>query len=55
MKTHSKITPQEREKIYCGLVQDKSISAIAKELGRHRSSISREIRRNGMSCVIIEV
>jgi transposase, IS30 family len=49
MGTHNKIKPAEREKILVLLAQNKSSREIAKEIGRHHSSISREIQRNGMN------
>ncbi len=36
-----------RDKIYIGLCEQKTVTEIAKELGRHKSTISREIKRNG--------
>jgi IS30 family transposase len=43
---YNHITINEREKIYHMLIEGKSLSEIARELGRSKSSISREIRRN---------
>ncbi len=44
---HSKISPQERDKIAALVVSGHSIRSIAMELNRSPSSISRELRRNG--------
>ena len=46
MKGYKRIQIEEREEIMKKLVEDKSIRAIAKELNRAPSSISREIKRN---------
>ena len=46
MKRYKRIQIEEREEIMKKLVEDKSIRAIAKELNRYPSSISREIKRN---------
>ena len=43
---YRRITDSEREEISRSLAAGKSIPEIAKELGRHRSSVFREIRRN---------
>jgi len=43
---HTRITPTEREIISTELAQQKAPSAIARRLGRSRSTIMREIRRN---------
>ena len=44
--TYTRLTKTEREHIGAGLAVGKGPTEIAKELGRHPSSISREIRRN---------
>jgi transposase, IS30 family len=41
------LTPAEREEISRGVVTGQSIRAIASQLGRAPSSVSRELRRNG--------
>ena len=46
MREYRQINLEEREKIYIFLKGGRSITEIATELGRHRSSISREIYRN---------
>lgn len=46
MKSYQHFTQKERESIYLLLKQGKKISVIAKELGRNKSSVSREIKRN---------
>jgi IS30 family transposase len=43
---YKRITNKEREEISRNLAAGKAISEISKELGRHRSSVFREIRRN---------
>jgi IS30 family transposase len=48
MKKH-RITKEEREEISRMLSQNKSITYIANKLGRHKSSISREVSRNGIN------
>src|SRR5579863_10543205 len=37
---------EEREKIQRGLWEKKPVSTIARELGRHPTSVAREIKRN---------
>ncbi|MBI5646615.1 MAG: helix-turn-helix domain-containing protein [Ignavibacteriae bacterium] len=44
--TYTRLTKTEREHIGAGLAEGKDPMEIANELGRHPSSISREIRRN---------
>jgi IS30 family transposase len=44
--TYSHLIIQERITIQTMLDQNKSISQIAKQLGRNKSTISREIRKN---------
>ena len=44
MRHYTHLTPHEREKLFRGLNQGKSISQIAKELSRNKSTISREVR-----------
>ena len=46
MKSYNHFTPNERECRYLLLKNKYSITQIAKELGRDKSTISREIRRN---------
>ena len=46
MKSYNHFTPNERECLYLLLKNNYSITQIAKELGRDKSTISREIRRN---------
>jgi IS30 family transposase len=45
MKKYTRISLEEREKIYLLQKQDINISSIAKELGRHKSSISNELKK----------
>ncbi len=40
------LTVEEREEIAIGLANGENLSEIARRLGRHRSTVSREIRRN---------
>lgn len=44
--TYHQLTPEERYMISAYRLQGHSIAAIARLLGRHRSTISREIKRN---------
>lgn len=44
------LTPEEREEIAIGLGRGEGMSAIALRIGRNKSTISREVRRNG-SCI----
>ena len=46
MSHYKHFTTKEREKILFFLAQEKTISFIAKELQRNKSSVSREIKRN---------
>lgn len=46
MKPYTHFTLEERESLYLLLTLNKKISEIAKELGRSKSTISREIKRN---------
>ena len=45
MKKYTRISLEEREKIYLLQKQDIDITAIAKALGRHKSNISRELKK----------
>ena len=45
MKKYTRISFEEREKIYLLKKQEINITSIAKELGRHKSNISRELKR----------
>jgi IS30 family transposase len=40
------LTIEEREKIRCGREKGITLTEIARMLGRHKSTISREVRRN---------
>ena len=46
MRRYKQISLKEREKIYQLLTADISLTKIAAEIGRNKSTISREIRRN---------
>ena len=46
MSHYKHFTTKEREKILFFFAQEKTISFIAKELQRDKSSVSREIKRN---------
>ena len=52
MSHYKHFTTKEREKILFFLAQEKTISFIAKELQRDKSSVSREIKRNTNTEVI---
>jgi IS30 family transposase len=45
-KVYQRISNREREEISRSLATGKLISIISKELGRHRTTIYREIKRN---------
>jgi IS30 family transposase len=45
-RVYQRITSREREEISRNLAAGKSIAGISKELGRHRTTIYREIKRN---------
>ena len=45
-RNYQHLNVEEREIIAIGLASNKSIAEIGKELGRHRSTLWREIRRN---------
>lgn len=45
MRKYTRISFEEREKIYLLKKQGLNVTSIAKELGRHKSSISRELKR----------
>ncbi len=46
MRKFTQLAYHERDKIYIGLCKQKTVTEIAKELERHKSTISREIKRN---------
>ena len=46
MKYHQ-LTREQRYAIYLGLQEGKSLGAIARQLEVHKSTVSREVRRNG--------
>lgn len=46
MKSYTHFTPEERMCLYLLLKINKTVTEIAKELGRNKSTISREIKRN---------
>ena len=46
MSHYKHLTLEARERIMFFLAQGYSLTAIAKELGCHKSTISREVRRN---------
>lgn len=48
MSHYTHLTIEERENIYLFLGQGRSLSEIAKRLGRSRSTVSREVRRNAV-------
>jgi len=50
MGKYTRLSKEEREEISRKIAQGKSISQIARELGRHKSTLSREIRKG--SCTI---
>ena len=45
MSEYTRISLEEREKIYMLQKENLNITSIARELGRHKSSISRELKR----------
>ena len=47
MATYCQITYRERLRLYRGLRAGRNLNQIACDLGRHRSTIYRELRRNG--------
>lgn len=47
MTRYCQISYRERLRLYRGLRAGQSVSQLAEELGRHRSTIYREVRRNG--------
>lgn len=46
MRSYTHFTPEERKSIEVSLKFHQKISDIARELGRSKSSVSREIKRN---------
>lgn len=48
MDDYTQLTPRERRRIGCFLDMNLSIDAISERLGRHRSTIYREIKRNSI-------
>ena len=46
MRRFKQLTPQDRDRIYQLYQDGKTQSEIAKELGRNKGTISRELRRN---------
>ncbi len=46
MRRYSQLTQEQRYQIYAFLKADFSLSAIAKEIVVHKSTISRELKRN---------
>ena len=46
MNHYSHLTTFERECIFSGLAKDKSITEIALDIKRSKSTVSREIKRN---------
>lgn len=46
MEKFSQVSYYERQKIYTGLYEGKSQRAIALSIGKDKSTVSREIRRN---------
>lgn len=47
MATYCQVTYRERLRLYRSLLAGDTLGQIARELGRHRSTIYREVRRNG--------
>jgi len=45
--SYSRLLDSEREEISIGIASGKKLCEIAQSLGRHPSTISREVRRNG--------
>jgi IS30 family transposase len=45
-KEYKQLSTEEREKIYLGLAQGISLAEIGRQIGRDKSCISREVRRN---------
>ena len=46
MSEYTRISLEEREKIYLLQRQNLNITSIARELGRNKSSVSRELKRS---------
>ncbi len=46
MGKFTQLAYHERDKIYIGLCKQKTQTEIARELERHKSTVSREIKRN---------
>lgn len=55
MKKKTKIGPNERDQIAIKLARKLSISQIAKDLNRSKSSISDEIKRNSYNGVYVAI
>ena len=53
MRCYTQLTQEERYQIYGHLKAGYNISEIAEEMGRHRSTISREIKRNSVNAVTV--
>jgi IS30 family transposase len=47
MSSYHHLTPKQRENLAIGVKLGKSISSIAKDIGVNKSTVSREVRRNG--------
>ena len=50
MATFNHLTQEERYHIYIMHKKNISLGEIAKDMGRHKSTISRELRRNKGNC-----
>ncbi|WP_032770679.1 helix-turn-helix domain-containing protein, partial [Lacticaseibacillus paracasei] len=47
MSPYTHLTLKDRESILLGISTGKTLDTIAKEIGRSKSTVSREIARNG--------